>query len=298
MHRDAAGVYPVTQQEVISLEGVVSGRVRGAHLNEGCPLFVEHDEAGASPGDRRSLWRISLMRIIPTRSLSLSLTVCTLVPSLLLAQTPPVQPPMQPRMQPPAQRTLPRPLAPNGPEARGGRGPDARGPGVRAPGARGGEGRLHPAAMLLRARTQLALTAEQVTRLEAMQNTPRPRVNRAELMRARASLLDATQGDGNLTEARAALDKLSRVRHEPLLAMMKMRQEVRAVLTPAQQRMVDNMKQRRSNEMRPARRRGMGMGGMQSGGMRPGGMRPGGMRPGGMPLGGMRRGGRGGRGPA
>ena len=218
------------------------------------------------------------MRIIPTRSLSLALTACTLVPSLLLAQTPPVQPPMQPRMQPPAQRPLPRPLAPNGPEARGGRGPDARGPG-----ARRGEGRLHPAAMLLRARTQLALTAEQVTRLEAMQSAPRPRVNRAELMRARASLLDATQGDGNLTEARAALDKLSRVRHEPLLAMMKMRQEVRAVLTPAQQRMVDNMNQRRSNEMRAARRRGMGTGGM---------------RPGGMPLGGMRRGGRGGRGPA
>ena len=288
VHRDAAGVYPVTQQEVISLEGVVSGRVRGAHLNEGCPLFVEHDEAGASPGDRRSLWRISLMRIIPTRSLSLALTACTLVPSLLLAQAPPVQPPMQPRMQPPAQRPLPRPrLAPNGPEARGG------GRGGRGPDARGGEGRLHPAAMLLRARTQLALTAEQVTRLEAMQSAPRPRVNRAELMRARASLLDATQGDGNLTEARAALDKLSRVRHEPLLAMMKMRQEVRAVLTPAQQRMVDNMKQRRSNEMRAARRRGMG-----TGGMRPGGMRPGGMRPGGMPLGGMRRGGRGGRGPA
>ncbi len=222
------------------------------------------------------------MRIIPTRSLSLALTACTLVPSLLLAQTPPVQPPMQPRMQPPAQRPLPRPLAPNGPEARG------VGRGGRGPEARGGEGRLHPAAMLLRARTQLALTAEQVTRLEAMQSAPRPRVNRAELMRARASLLDATQGDGNLTEARAALDKLSRVRHEPLLAMMKMRQEVRAVLTPAQQRMVDNMKQRRSNEMRAARRRGMGKGGM----------RPGGMRPGGMPLGGMRRGGRGGRGPA
>ena len=225
------------------------------------------------------------MRIIPTRSLSLALTACTLVPSLLLAQTPPVQPPMQP----PAQRPLPRPLlAPNGPEARGGRGPDARGPGARSPGARRGEGRLHPAAMVLRARTQLGLTAEQVTRLEAMQNTPRPRVNRAELMRARASLLDATQGDGNLTEARAALDKLSRVRHEPLLAMMKMRQEVRAVLTPAQQRMVDNVTQQRRNEMRVARRRGMGTGGM----------RPGGMRPGGMPLGGMRRGGRGGRGPA
>ena len=144
----------------------------------------------------------------------------------------------------------------------------------------------------------MALTAEQVTRLEAMQNTPRPRVNRAELMRARASLLDATQGDGNLTEARAALDKLSRVRHEPLLATMKMRQEARAVLTPAQQRMVDNMKQRLSNEMRAARRRGMGKGGMRPGGMRQGGMQPGGMRPSGMPLGEMRRGGRGGRGPA
>lgn len=223
------------------------------------------------------------MRIIPTRSLSLALTAFTLAPSLLLAQTPPMQPPVQPPMQRPAQRQLPHPLlAPNGPEARGG------GRGGRGPDAGRGEGRLHPAAMLLRARTQLALTAEQVTRLEAMQNAPRPRVNRAELMRARASLLDATQGDGNLTEARAALDKLSRVRHEPLLATMKMRQDARAVLTPAQQRMVDNMKQRLSNEMRAARRRGMGKGGMRPGGMRQGGMQPGGMR----------RGGRGGRGPA
>jgi len=212
------------------------------------------------------------MRIMPTRSLSLALTACTLVPSLLLAQTPPVERPVQRSVQRQVQRPVQRPLSR---------------PRVN------GEGRGHPAAMLLQARTQLALTPDQVTRLEAMQNTPRPRVNRAELMRARASLLDARQGNGNLTEARAALEKLSRVRQEPLLAAMKMRQEVRAVLTPAQQRMVDNVQQQRRNQMRGARRRGMGKGGIRQGGMRPGGMQPGGMRPGG-----MRRGGRGGGGPA
>ena len=212
------------------------------------------------------------MRIIPTRSLSLALTACTLVPSLLLAQTPPVQPPMQPRMQPPAQRPLPRPLAPNGPEARG------VGRGGRGPEARGGEGRLHPAAMLLRARTQLGLTAEQVTRLEVLAAAPAPKSNASDMMRARADLLDATQGDGNLAGARAALDKLSRLRNDQLLAWIKTQQEVRAVLTPTQRAKVDNMRRQLRNRL--------------------GASRQGGMRPSGMPLGGMRRGGRGGRGPA
>ena len=206
------------------------------------------------------------MRIIPTRSLSLALTACTLVPSLLLAQTPPAQP----RMQPPAQRPLPRPLlAPNGPEARGG------GRGGRGPDARRGEGRLHPAAMLLRARTQLALTAEQVTRLEGLAAAPAPKSNASDMMRARADLLDATQGDGNLAGARAALDKLSRLRNDQLLARIKTQQEVRAVLTPTQRAKVDNMRRQLRNRVGANRQRGMRQGGMRPGGMRQGGMRQG-----------------------
>jgi Spy/CpxP family protein refolding chaperone len=219
------------------------------------------------------------MRIIPTRSLSLALTACTLVPSLLLAQTPPMQPPMQPRMQPPAQRPLPRPmLAPNAPEARGG------GRGGRGPGARGGEGRLHPAAMLLRARTQLALTAEQVARLDVLAAAPAPKSNASDMMRARADLLDATQGDGNLAGARAALDKLSRLRNDQLLARIKTQQEVRAVLTPTQRAKVDNMRRQLRNRVGANRQGGMRQGGMRQGGMRQGrGQMGPGMMPGMMP---------------
>ena len=224
------------------------------------------------------------MRIIPTRSLSLALTACTLVPSLLLAQTPPVQPPAQR----PAQRQLPRPLlAPNapsvrggGPDARGGLGLEARGPGARGPDARRGEGRLHPAAMLLRARTQLELSDDQVKRLEALAAAPAPKSNASDMMRARADLLDATQGDGNLAGARAALDKLSRLRNDQLLARIKTQQEVRAVLTPTQRAKVDNMRRQLRNRVGANRQRGMRPGGMRPGGMRQGGMRQGGMRQG------------------
>ena len=136
--------------------------------------------------------------------------------------------------------------------------------------------------MLLRARTQLELTDDQVTRLERLAAAPAPKSNATDMMRAQADLLDATQGDGNLAGARAALDKLSRLRNDQMLARIKSQQDVRAVLTPAQKITVDNMRQ----------------GGMRHGGMRRGGPRQGrgqmgpGMHQGRGPMGpGMRRGG-------
>jgi len=57
--------------------------------------------------------------------------------------------------------------------------------------------------MVLRLRSELQLTDEQVRKLEALQDAPATAANGADLLRARADLLEATQGDGNLAKARA-----------------------------------------------------------------------------------------------
>lgn len=153
------------------------------------------------------------------------------------------------------------------------------GPGdrMRGPGARrgAGAGGGHPAAMLLRARQQLELTDDQVKRLEALQNAPLPKSSPADLMRAQADLLEATQGDGNLGNARAALDKLSRLRNEQMLSRIKLQQDARAVLTSSQKSKVDNLRQQMRGRMGANRARGMRQGGMRKGGMRQGAMRDG-----------------------
>ena len=143
--------------------------------------------------------------------------------------------------------------------------------------------------MLLRARTQLELTDDQVKRLEALALLPTPKSNASDMMRAQADLLDATQGDGNLAGARAALDKLSRLRNDQLLARIKTQQEVRAVLTPNQRAKVDNVRRQLRNRVGANRQRGMRQGGMRQGGMRQGGMRQRGMRQRGMRQRGMRQ---------
>jgi len=178
------------------------------------------------------------------------------------------------------------------------RGGDAPGPeGAAGPRREQAGGRGHPARMVLRLRQQLQLTDEQVQKLQALQDAPAPRMNEADMLRARADLLEATQGDGNAARARAALDRLSALRNERLIAGLRQRQEARAVLTSAQKTRLDNLRSdlRRRGVARgmgrgdrALRGRGMGRGmgpatgrGMRSG-MRPGmgpGMRPG-MRPG------------------
>jgi len=136
-----------------------------------------------------------------------------------------------------------------GPRPRGGQGPQmggrrAGGPeGV--PGARG-----NPASMLLRMRSQLELTDDQVTKLEALQNSAAPRESGADQLRARADLMDAMQGDGNLSKARAALDRMSALRNERMIAGLKQRQEVRGILTATQKTKLDNWKQQRRGQMR------------------------------------------------
>jgi hypothetical protein len=90
---------------------------------------------------------------------------------------------------------------------------------------------------------------------------------------------------------------MSRARNEALVARLKVRQDVRSVLTPAQKTKVDNMRRALRGRMGAARAGRMGKGGMRQGGGRMGpGMMPG-MMPG-APQGGpqgamprMRRGG-------
>ena len=201
------------------------------------------------------------MRSSHFRSYALVLALSAFVPSLLTSQTPPMG------------RPAPRPRAAVAP-APGSGGPataQSR-PGVRGggPGVRGGRGGGHPAAMLLRARTQLELSDDQVKHLEVLAAAPAPKSKASDMMRAQADLRDATQGDGNLAGARAALDKLSRLRNEQMLARIKTQQDVRAVLTPVQRTKVDNVRQQLRNRAGANRQRGMRQGGMRQGGMRQG----------------------------
>lgn len=124
-----------------------------------------------------------------------------------------------------------------------------------------GRGGGHPAAAFLRARTQLELTDDQVKRLGELAASSAFKSNRTDMMRAQADLLDATQGDGNYAGARAALDKLSRLRNDQMLARIKSQQDVRAVLTPVQKTKVDNMRQQRRNRLGAIRQGGMRQGG-------------------------------------
>lgn len=117
------------------------------------------------------------------------------------------------------------------------------GPG-QGPVARGTRQGGNPAAQMLRLRQQLNLTDEQVQKLETLAKVDAPRRNEADALRARADLMDAMQGDGNLSAARAALDKMSRLRNEQVVAGLKQRQDARAVLTADQRRIVDNARQR------------------------------------------------------
>ncbi|AMW05861.1 hypothetical protein GEMMAAP_15815 [Gemmatimonas phototrophica] len=132
------------------------------------------------------------------------------------------------------------------------------------------EGRGNPAAMLLRMRSQLELTDEQVQKLQSLQNSAAPKINAADQLRARADLMEAMQGDGNMSKARAALDRMSAMRNERMIAGLKQRQEVRGVLTASQKTKLDNWQQQRRGQMRQQMRGGRGQQrGMMRGGRGP-----------------------------
>ncbi|WP_396203377.1 Spy/CpxP family protein refolding chaperone [Gemmatimonas sp.] len=142
--------------------------------------------------------------------------------------------------------------APGGMMPRRGPGGPGGPPGVMGErGERPGRGaRGNPAAMLLRLRTALSLTDDQVKKLEALQSVAAPKSNASDLLRARADLMDAMQGDGNLTKARAALDRMSALRNERVIGGLKLRQDARAVLNAEQRTTLDNMRKAMRGEAR------------------------------------------------
>lgn len=134
--------------------------------------------------------------------------------------------------------------------------PQSPGPGMmemmqrmqrRGGGVPGGRIRMHafrnPAEAVLRLRERLALTDEQVRRLEALATSQREalRPSGPDLLRARADLLEATSPDIDLDAARAALERLSRLRTDAALARLRARKEVRDVLTAEQRSKLDDL---------------------------------------------------------
>jgi Spy/CpxP family protein refolding chaperone len=99
----------------------------------------------------------------------------------------------------------------------------------------------HPASRLLRMREPLGLTDAQVERLEAMRQAPLPTMSESAMLRARADLMDATRGDGNPEAARAALDRMHRLRADQQVAMLRLRKEARDVLTAPQKTRVEQI---------------------------------------------------------
>ena len=205
-------------------------------------------------------------------SFTFAVALSAFLPSMLVSQTPPTQRPARERAA-----TAAAPAGVSAPPTV----QSTRGRLMRGTGGSGGRRGGHPAAALLRARTQLELTDDQVKRLGELAASSAFKSNRTDMMRAQADLLDATQGDGNYAGARAALDKLSRLRNDQMLARIKSQQDVRAVLTPVQKTKVDNMRQQMRNRLGASRQGGTRHGGMRQGGMRQGGMRQDGMRQGG-----------------
>jgi Spy/CpxP family protein refolding chaperone len=153
-----------------------------------------------------------------------------------------------------------------------------------------------PIGRLIAAKQQLGLTDDQVKKLEALRTTQQAQLapNASQMLRLRADLLDAEKGDGDLAAARKALEKINAARTDRAVAMLKARQDVRAILTADQKAKVDAwMAEHRGGHGRMGPGHGgramqWGQGGMRGGRgmmMGPGGQ---GMGPGMGPMGGMR----------
>ena len=183
---------------------------------------------------------------------SIALFVSAVTSSIAFAQQPPT---------PPARQGSPRPAASAPVQQRQAAPPVGR-QGPRGSGAsHGRDGQSGPgrgaAGMLIAMKAQLELTDDQVRKLEALRDGPHPSRNESELLRARADMMDAMQGDGDLTKARAAMDKMSRLHNDDQIARLKERQDVRNVLTAAQKTTFDNMRGMMRHRMHSGMKSGM-----------------------------------------
>lgn len=135
-----------------------------------------------------------------------------------------------------------------------------------------------PAAHVLQMRAALALSDDQVKRLETLAASQRITLepNRGAMLRAEADMADAMKGEGDLVAARAAMDKMSRLHNDAAIAHMKAMQDARAVLTAEQRDKMHGMMPMGMGMQHPGPGGPMGMGPGGGGTQRPGapGMRP------------------------
>ena len=100
-----------------------------------------------------------------------------------------------------------------------------------------------PAGHLLQLKEHLKLTDEQVKRLETLNTSqmvalaPNPGAH----LRAQADMADAMQGEGNLVAARAAMEKMAKLRTDGAIAHMQAMRDARALLTADQKAQIDAM---------------------------------------------------------
>lgn len=123
--------------------------------------------------------------------------------------------------------------------------------------ARRADGGGSPAAMILSQREKLGLTDDQVNRLETLKAAfvsaePAP----ADLMKLRQDLAAASQGEANISAARAAMNKINEATTNALVARLEAHNKARAVLNADQQAQFDAAEMRR-----PMAGMMMGMGG-------------------------------------
>ncbi|HYD54619.1 MAG TPA: Spy/CpxP family protein refolding chaperone [Gemmatimonadaceae bacterium] len=97
-----------------------------------------------------------------------------------------------------------------------------------------------PARAILAMRDRLALTDDQVRRLEALAATQREalRPNEPAMLRARADLMEATRRD-DIPAARAAMERMARARTDLAVAHLQARKSARDVLTAEQRTKLD-----------------------------------------------------------
>ncbi len=142
-------------------------------------------------------------------------------------------------------------------------------------------GARNPAERLLAFREQLALTDDQVKRLQALgtSQTEALRPNRPAMLRAQADLAEAMQKE-NLDAAHTAMTRLATLRTDAAFARLKADKDARDVLTTEQKSKLQQFGAMRRMQMRNRMRGGMGgQGGMMGPRMR--------MRPGMGPMGAM-----------
>ncbi len=158
------------------------------------------------------------------RTATLALALALLPAGLMAQQTP--TPPAGP----------PRPPMARGHEMGPGMG-QGMGPGMGAGMARA------PAEHLLRMAPMLNLSDDQVSRLQSLasKQTAARRNDGPDLLRARADLMEATNGDIDVSAARAALERMSKLRIDAAVARLQEQKDARAVLTADQKARLDAM---------------------------------------------------------